>query len=317
MAWDIALQGIGGALGGLAEGFSWQREMGQRDRQIDQDAQMLDLRRQQIAMDIQRMLADLDDRDAQKQAREAAAAKEADQQAAKDAWVTSLPPHLQQAARAKDFGYSFGPDVFEPPQTSEEIEAEQQRTLARIEAEAEARARGTRRGNPPARDTVGTTPVTSRDDPSLPAGVRQYLSTFVTPSKYGGIDDPAERRAAAKAELDSVLPRLYEDHPMLDALKLYQWFDRLFPEPRPQPGPSLYGTAPVTPAGTSAAPASAAPAMAAPPENRRQGLPSAPGRPSAGASGITVGAIVTLRDGRRMRVRAVNPDGTFDADPVE
>lgn len=136
-----------------------------------------------------------------------------------------------------------------------------------------------------------------RDDPELPRGVRDYLFamtqkvvTDVGNKSIAGPDgQPVKYRLQdAEAELAAMLPRLKRDHPKMDPLKARKALKELFGAPKE--GDALAATDPVptTRVNTGA---------------------------SATKAKRNVGDLVNTRNGR-MRITAVHPDGSYDADPA-
>lgn len=65
----------------------------------------------------------------------------------------------------------------------------------------------------------GSLPVTAKDDPSLPHGVKQYLGTLR--QKYGTLD-------GSVSEFNDAIDDLYAEHPNLDAAKARRFIDTLY-----------------------------------------------------------------------------------------
>lgn len=239
MALEDWLSAAGAGLGGALQAYSWQKEREDTRRQVDTRSRQADdelqLRREQLKADIQRMLdsvaSDKADRNEKAAAAKAKAQSDKETRAAQDAYISGLPPHLQAATRARQLNLgAFDPEDFQAPKTTKELAAEREAALAQIEAEAYRRAQGTRRGNPPARDTP-VTPAVPKDDPALPAGVRKYIASLKGryPNQQKG-ETFISGREGARQELVGAIEDLYRDHPNLDTGKMFQMFDSIFPE---------------------------------------------------------------------------------------
>lgn len=326
MGWDVAFQGLGAGIQGGLDAYSWQKEHKLRDRQLDQEDEMIGLRREQIRAEIDAMLARVN-------------APQEDSLEGIDTVDESGNPIRQYVPRSQLSGRSF-PKHQEPktstpePVMSIDTMDDQGRPVTQVLPRSAASGRTFPKYQAPKPMTA-----VSRDDPSLPRGVRQYLAGF------GG---RYRNRWAAKRELDGVLEKLYKDHPDLDASKVYQMFDRMFPTRDQDDGPLLDSEEVPGPPGltmetrTGEEQPAPTPLPMAPDRQVRPtpltfgaragnvgqppitrsgtGRASGAGRaggPSAIPPTMQVGSVVELRDGRRIRVRTINPDGTFDGAPVQ
>lgn len=331
MGWDVALQALGGGLDGLARGFSWQQDMGERRRQFDVTAGMnqqeIDIRREELKAEIKAMFESLNK-------------PPEDPIERIDTVDDDGNPATRFVPRSQVTNRAF-PKYREP-------KAQPQEPLERVETVDERgnpatrfvpRSAASNQSFPRYREPKSMTAITQKDDPALPSGVRQYLSTF--PQKYG-----RGQRDRALHELETTLQALYRDHPNLDANKVYQMFDRMFPAREDDvliddvvpPAPAIDPTTnlPSRAAGAgrdirlpahSSRPGQTAitPAKSIKELQQTPLRPPTAGRSSgAGSMGATpglpptmaVGSVVTLRDGRRVRVLAINPDGAWEAELV-
>lgn len=323
--------GIGGGLNGLYEGLQAMQQRKTDQQRFDAEqatkAEEIAMRRQQLIGELDGMVRRLAQGDEEiglkkQEAADRRAANEAESQR-RSAFLNSLPVHLRRAAEAEDLGYRFGPEQFAPPKTPAQEEADRQGNLRNIEDEAFARARGGRRGAP----LKSATPLTLKDDPALPTGVKRYLAGFA--ARYAGNPQGAHH------EFQQALPDLYRDHPQLDTQKAVAMLNAIFPQRRASD--SLYediaaGGRPAPPAAPLRTAGAPAPATAPRPvgatpitlpqsssgpsikqlEDRRPGHQS----PAASLRGVQVGATVRLRDGRRVKVAGINADGSIEIEPL-
>jgi hypothetical protein len=151
----------------------------------------------------------------------------------------------------------------------------------------------------------GVTPGRGKgaDDPTLPRGVQAYLLQL---RKTYGSD-----LLGAEKELTAAWPNLTAAHPRISADKTVNALRQQFGA---QAGASkfdeLLNTLGVDPStlsgggrGRGSAPSTAATAR--------------PGASDPAASGVVPGATVRLKNGQRVIVRTVHPDGTFDFDRIQ
>lgn len=138
--------------------------------------------------------------------------------------IKKLPPHLQAAAQ---FGLDSGkmPTIsvseFEDPDAKGQRAIDQEVKKAKALFPIKLREREAEKGID---RKFATMPIPTRDDPSLPQGVRSYLGDLV--SRYQS--DPA----GARAELQRAAPSLLADHPNLDLVKVTQQMNAMLPMPQ-------------------------------------------------------------------------------------
>lgn len=303
MALADILAGIGGATKGALDAYSWQKQ-----QQADDEDR--DLRRQEILARIKAMTDQLN-----KPPDDPAEAVDTVDDAGNP--ITKFVPRSQLPGQTfRKYTTPPKPEAPEPTINIDTVDDNGNpvtRVLPRSEAAGGTFPKYIKPEKPST--PLGTTP---KDDPTLPRGVRQYLATFA--GRY-------RDRATAKKELDGVLASLYQDHPNLDATKVYRMFDQMFPkneEPSDDVDDMPDAAPPSAPAAPSAGPLGTTPRPAPPPSASPfgRGASAAPvgqPQPMAGAAPqqrLQVGAPITLKNGKRARVRAINPDGTVDIDPL-
>jgi hypothetical protein len=203
--------------------------------------------------------------------------------------------YLQTAGAFKDL-YGVTPsreDLETPVERAARLTGERTDRLAQIREETTIRegvqdrfARA-REGRAEARERrKGQIPITLKDDPALPAGVKQALANY--PRQYPTFE------AAVKAVQYS-LPEQQRLHPGLSPEKVMSYLKALY-----QPSAGSID-------------AFELPDVEAPPMQRA----ATPAPPSAGEpTPFTPGTVVTLRDGRRIRIKAIAGGQITDYDEV-
>lgn len=234
---------------------------------------------------------------AERKADRAAADKQATDAAARKALqqaIEGLPAHLQGPA---SFGEASGKM---PTLGAADFVTPEQRTqqeVARVTAIEKAKfplALRQREAEKGIDRKFATMPIPTRDDPSMPQGVRAYLGDLV--SRYQS--DPA----GARAELQRAAPNLLRDHPNLDLVKVTQQMNAMLPLPRLSPDEiDAAGKERMAAAAAKQAPGSSA-SLPAPAK--------APTRPMP--ANFQPGGTATLANGQKVVVTRVYPDGTFD-----
>lgn len=233
MAWDDIGAGVAGGLDNFLKTLSWQKEYEQQNRLIDE--REATRRDQNNARGVDMMLRErkyMDDAEATSFARAEAEGK----RKIFDEWYKALPPEMQQVVTAKQHGVTTDAEDWEDPSAkalrvkdaeakkyldeelkhTRTLEAERARAKGRLEDDI--KLEGVRHGFR-VKEKSGL-PVEPKDDPALPRGVRDYLSSMLT--KHGG------DFAAAEAEWNKGFTEQQTKHPRLDPGRARGYLEDVF-----------------------------------------------------------------------------------------
>jgi len=233
---------IGGGLEGFARGLSIQRELeAEERRRLAEEAR---IRRQMELEDRRIALAEQTRRDRNNEVgletmSHDRAAWEREQkmlsdqrvqqqlQAIQEEWLASLPPDLRAMMRGEQLGFKGAKR--EDFQSPEQREAERTRAAAQkreeVQAERDADFTDFQRRERFKKSLGGDLPITPKDDPALPMGVRDYLDSLLT--KHQGAFEKAE------GDFNQTWNQLKEDHPRLDPAKAREYLKHVFGYEKP------------------------------------------------------------------------------------